>query len=278
MKISTIFSISVAGLFILSAAAGLLGSSALTSNDQLNLVPMIPVTGIAVGPSYTKTESLNWAGYAVSGIGIIDIAQGSWVQTATTCNQTASGAQITAHWAGIDGFASNTVEQTGTLAECLKGKATPQYFAWYEFYPAQSIITITGFKVNVGDVFSATILAKTASSFTLILNDTTTGQSFTVKNPAGFTGERSSAECITEEPKGPNGLLLLAQYSKDPWGVDHTKLSGCTADGEPFGSFTINTYEITDVNENNIKVVMDKPTALSADGTSFQMLWESEGP
>lgn len=274
--IKAIFSISIALLFIFSALSTLEASQ---SNVSLQSMPMVPVSGHSnfLGSDYTKTLSLNWAGYAVSGVGVIKEAQGSWVQTEATCNETADGDQYTAYWVGIDGFASSTVEQIGTLAECTKGSSTPKYFAWYEFYPAQDIIIIPSFKIHVGDVFSATILAaRNASSFTVMLNDTTTGQTYTTKNPSGFSGERSSAECITEEPRGPNGFLLLAQYAKDPWGVDNTNLVGCTANGRSFGSFGSNAYEITDVNENNLRV-MDQPTKLS-DGTSFDMLWESAGP
>jgi hypothetical protein len=270
-----IFSISAAVLFI---STGLLGNLVLSNNaSPLISGPMIPATNIS-GQNYTKTQSFNWAGYAVSGVGIIKTAQGSWVQAATTCNLTADGEQLASYWVGIDGFASNSVEQTGTMAECAKGQSTPHYIAWYEFFPAEPIVPIPGLKVHVGDVFVATVVAKTASSFTLILNDTTTGQSFTVHNPSGVTGERSSAECITEEPDGPEGFFLLAQYSKDPWGIDHTGLGGCTANGKSFGSFGANAFEIADVNENNIRAVMDQPTKLSADGTSFTMVWQSAGP
>ena len=281
-KTKAILCISISLVFLFSAASSpAIGAS--PSGGLLNLqsMPMVPVSGQSnstAGPSYTKSESFNWAGYAVSGVGVIKEAQGSWVQTKATCNQTADGDQYTAFWVGIDGFASSTVEQTGTLVECAKGSSTPHYIAWYEFYPAQAIIVIPGFKVHVGDLFSATVLgSKNASSFTVILNDTTTGQTYTTNSPSGFSGERSSAECITEEPAGSSGFFLLAKYAKDPWGIDNTKLIGCTANGKSFGSYGVNAYEITDVNENNFKV-MDQPTSLSADGTSFVMIWKSEGP
>ncbi len=273
----------VSGMFALMFLISLMpstmaSSNSLSASSQPNFqFPPMQIASEALGPSTTVSESYNWAGYAVSGVGIISSAQGSWIQAAATCNQTATGTQMTAFWVGIDGFATSTVEQTGTLAECLKGSSTPQYFAWYEFYPAQAIRIIKDFKVSPGDVFVAKVIAKSSTSFTLILNDTTTGQSYLKKNPSGFTGDRASAECITEEPLGPKGFFLLANYSSQPWGTDYTNLGGCTANGKAFGSFHSDAFQIIAVNENTF-AVMDQPSKLSSDGTSFIMTWESAGP
>src|SRR5262245_38418315 len=71
--------------------------------------------------------SSNWSGYAVTGApGSVTDVQGSWVVPAVTCSGGPN--QYAAIWVGIDGFNSNTVEQTGTDSDCQNG--TPTYYAW----------------------------------------------------------------------------------------------------------------------------------------------------
>ncbi len=83
--------------------------------------------------------STNWSGYAVTGpAGSVTDAKGSWIVPSVTCS---SAASYSSFWVGIDGFGSNTVEQTGTDSDCQSG--SPTYYAWYEFYPGPAFL-ITG--------------------------------------------------------------------------------------------------------------------------------------
>ena len=81
--------------------------------------------------------SWNWAGYAINATaGSVTMAKGSWIQPSVTCPTTSLS--VAAFWVGIDGLTSPTVEQIGTLAQCLNGAAS--YYAWYEFYPSGSVV------------------------------------------------------------------------------------------------------------------------------------------
>ena len=64
----------------------------------------------------SNSTSTNWSGYAVAG-GTYTTVTASWVQPAVTC----SGTAYSSFWVGIDGDTSNTVEQTGTEADCSSG-------------------------------------------------------------------------------------------------------------------------------------------------------------
>ncbi|MFZ0417228.1 MAG: G1 family glutamic endopeptidase [Candidatus Sulfotelmatobacter sp.] len=68
-------------------------------------------------PIRNVTVSYNtiWAGYAVTGSGFTQV-QGSWIVTAVDCTKTPN--TDSSEWVGIDGWSSNTVEQTGTDADC----------------------------------------------------------------------------------------------------------------------------------------------------------------
>ncbi|HMK82584.1 MAG TPA: G1 family glutamic endopeptidase, partial [Candidatus Bathyarchaeia archaeon] len=64
-----------------------------------------------------QVDSTNWAGYAVTGTDVSDVV-GTYIQPAVSCS---SQTTYVATWVGIDGYSSSTVEQTGTLAECIDG-------------------------------------------------------------------------------------------------------------------------------------------------------------
>src|SRR5437899_2952963 len=82
--------------------------------------------GISNCPAGTVC-STNWSGFAVTGSGVTD-AKGSWIVPSVTCS---SSTTYSSYWVGIDGYSSNTVEQTGTDSDCSSGHGV--YYAWYEF-------------------------------------------------------------------------------------------------------------------------------------------------
>jgi hypothetical protein len=139
------------------------------------------------------TTSSNWSGYAAYGTTFSDV-KGNWVQPAVDCSGLAHNqVSLAAFWVGLDGYVSNTVEQTGTEADCVG--TTPVRYAWYEFYPANTVVLdASRYPVGVNDALHAEV-----SSTTLTLQDTTAGWTFVAPVPArGFAF--SSAEWIAEGP------------------------------------------------------------------------------
>jgi hypothetical protein len=85
---------------------------------------------------------------------------------------------------GLDGYTSETVEQTGTDSDC-DGRR-PSYYAWYEFYPAGSFeINMT---IKPGDRMSAKVVYS-GSEFTIMIEDVTTGKSYSQE----FNGQECEA-------------------------------------------------------------------------------------
>jgi hypothetical protein len=172
---------------------------------------------------------------------------------------------------GIDGYNSNTVEQTGTDSDCQNG--SPTYYAWYEFYPHPSFI-INTVTVKPGDTMMAEVVYNGHSSFTLTITDQTTVQSFSTT--ARLTSAQlSSAEWIAEAPSSSGGVLPLANFGTVFFGSDYTIVSStnfATVGGStgPIGSFPPSSrQEITMVDSSNNPIA--NPSALSADGTSFSI-------
>ncbi|HEY2239397.1 MAG TPA: G1 family glutamic endopeptidase [Streptosporangiaceae bacterium] len=216
----------------------------------------VPKTATS-GTRNPSSQSTNWSGYAATGRTFTSVAS-SWTEPTGTCS---SGSQYSSFWVGLDGYNSNSVEQTGTDVDC-SGR-TAQYYAWYEMYPNPSYeINHT---VRPGDKISASVTYSGTNSYTLKLADSTQGWTYTTtKSLSG--APRSSAEVITEAPccTSSGGTLPLADFGK----VSYT---GSTANGSTLSTF--NPTSITMVSAAGRQT--DSTSALS--GGSFSNTWISKG-
>lgn len=152
----------------------------------------------------TNSTSSNWSGYAVTG-GRYTSVSASWVQPAVDCSVTPTG--WSSFWVGLDGDTTNTVEQTGSEADCSSGRAV--YSAWYEMYPKYPVNYSN--TVKAGDQFSASVTTDGRGAFSLTLTDTTEGWSHTA-NARLKSAKLGSAEVIAEAPSSSGGVLPLADF------------------------------------------------------------------
>ena len=210
------------------------------------------------GVKNQTTTSTNWSGYAATGSNFTSVAS-SWTEPTGTCNT--SGAQYSSFWVGLDGYNSNSVEQTGTDTDC-SGR-TPQYYAWYEMYPAPSYEI--NHIVRPGDKISASVTYAGSSSFTLTISDSTQGWTYTTSKRLSGAA-RSSAEVIAEAPccTSSGGTLPLADFGT-------VNFTGSTSNGSTLSSF--NPVGITMVSASGKQE--DSISALS--GGSFSARWLSSG-
>ena len=226
--------------------------------------------GLATDGSVT---SENWSGFAVTG-SAFTVAKGSWTIPTVNCTKTPS--TYSSFWVGIDGYSSSTVEQTGTDSDC--SGSSPRYYAWYEFYPAGSIL-ISGVPVSPGNKMSASV-TYSGSEFTIKITNVTTGKTFS-KSSRVSGAQRTSAEWIAEAPccTRSGGILPLADFGTVDLGSDYTGVSGTNdaTDGAisgPISEFGSSVFSITMVSSGGANEAV--PSALSADGTSFDVVWKSE--
>ena len=230
------------------------------------VAPLAFTQGTAVGPNLRMgTASLNWAGYAVTGsAGSVTYVAGSWVVPTISCTKQTT---YVAFWAGIDGFASNTVEQAGVLAQCSKG--SPSYSAWYEFYPSP-MVTISSVTVKPGDTVAVSV-SYSSGLFTITLTNGT--RQYTTSGSVSGA-QLSSAECITERPAIGGSLTSLADFGTVSFGNDYTLVSGtCYATvGSTTGSFgSLGAVSITMTNYRG--ETLAAPSQLTQDGSSFNVTW-----
>jgi peptidase A4-like protein len=171
------------------------------------------VLGMA-GSASAVSVSGDWYGYAVTGATYTSTTA-DWTMPAMTCTTPNSYIAI---WTGLDGYSSDSVEQIGAEAYC--SGSTPEYFGWYELYPAAAVDFSKTLKP--GDSLTAGV-SYSSSKFTLTLDDVTQGWTETVtKALAGAA--RSSAETIVEVPDNFSCLSAhtLAAFTGDT--VDGTAL------------------------------------------------------
>jgi len=103
---------------------GFLGLATIPALAQVSISPMASKTA-SVRPAFQhapmkfhlvrpdgSVESANWSGYAVTGSDFTN-ATGSWTVSAVNCTKTPD--TYSAFWVGIDGYSSDTVEQTEPL-------------------------------------------------------------------------------------------------------------------------------------------------------------------
>jgi hypothetical protein len=156
----------------------------------------------------SHSASSNWSGYAVAGFGPYASVSSRWTQPAVECKKTPNG--WSAFWVGLDGDTTETVEQTGTEADCSSGTAV--YGAWYEMYPKYPVnFPTTKDPVLPGDTFTASVTHLAKGKFKLVLSDTTRGWSRTVSKRLR-SARLGSAEAIAEAPTGGEGVLPLADF------------------------------------------------------------------
>ncbi|NUR27829.1 MAG: hypothetical protein HOV83_18625 [Catenulispora sp.] len=198
------------------------------------------------------STSSNWSGYAATGRTYTKVSA-TWTQPAVSCG---SATTYSSFWVGLDGDGSNSVEQTGTEADCSGGRAV--YSSWYEMYPKYPVNFSN--PVSPGDVFQASVTYSGSGKFVLVLTDKTKGWSHTINatlnNPA-----LASAEVIAEAPSSSSGVLPLSNFGT-------VNFSNSSANGASLSSFSPD--KITMASGSTTKAV---PGSISSGG-NFSVAWK----
>ncbi|MEZ0068187.1 hypothetical protein ABIA32_004211 [Streptacidiphilus sp. MAP12-20] len=199
-----------------------------------------------------NSSSSNWAGYAATGGGFTTISA-SWVQPAVSCG---SATTYSSFWVGLDGDGSNSVEQTGTEADCSGGRAV--YSSWYEMYPKYPVNFSD--TVQPGDHFTASVTYTGSGHFTMKLSDVTRGWSHSVSKSYS-PAQRYSAEVIAEAPSSSSGVLPLSDFGT-------VNFTSSLANGQAIGNYSPD--QINMVSGSTTKAT----TSSLSGGTAFSVSWK----
>src|SRR5436305_10299833 len=163
------------------------------------------VNGALNAPNHkiSHSTSPNWSGYSAIN-GRYTNVSANWTQPTASCTSQATYASF---WVGLDGDGSNSVEQTGTSADCSGGR--PSYYAWYEMYPKYPVNL--ALPVQPGDSISASVTTSGNGRFTLTITNKTAHVTYqTTQNLK--RAQLASAEVIAEAPSGSGGVLPLTNF------------------------------------------------------------------
>ena len=239
----------------------------------LLLVPLVPALASPDHPTRMGARfgaSTNWAGYAVETslatptAGAVTDVKGAWVVPAVDCTATGGASTYSAAWVGIDGYASNSVEQLGTESDCRNYGTTPYYAAWYEMYPKPS--RGIAHTVHAGDHMTAEV-SYSSGRYTLTMTDATAGWSFITTQKSN--GVRSSAEWIIEAPWS-GGVLPLANFGAIGFSAASATLSGHA------GAISDAAWQADRIDMvNDAGSLKALTSALDPTGTAFTDAWVS---
>jgi hypothetical protein len=212
------------------------------------------MAGASHGLRAASVESSNWSGYAATGAtGAFTSVSASWTQPTLTCT---SKTTYSSYWVGLDGYSNSALEQTGTEADCIGGKA--EYGAWWEVLPAaESPYSVT---VKAGDALSASVVDNGNGTFTMTLTDSTEGWSKATTATGSSGYQDSSAEVIAEATDVNGRIANLSDFGT-------ASFTNATADGN-----SLSSYSPTEIVMAGSRDTKAQPSAIS--GGSFSVTWE----
>ena len=199
-----------------------------------------------------NSSSSNWSGFAATGGGFTSISA-SWVEPTGKCS---SATTYSSFWVGIDGDGSNSVEQTGSEVDCSGG--SPQYYSWYEMYPAYPVNFSN--TVRPGDHFTGSVTYNGSGKFTMKLSDTTQGWSRSVSKTYS-PAQRYSVEVIAEAPSSSTGVLPLTNFGT-------VNFTNSLANGQALGNYSPD--QINMVSGSTTKA----STSSLSGGENFSVTWK----
>jgi Peptidase A4 family len=183
-------------------------------------------------------------------------------------NCSATPDSFSAHWLGLDGFGTATVEQAGVLAACSGG--TPHYAAWLEMFPRVPVYPHIA--IRPGDSVTVSVFfQRSTRRFTIALADTSNGAHFShsLPCPSGSTCRRTSAEAISEPPSSGGQIQPLTDFRAASFtGIRITDQAGHR---RTLRSGRWDTVKIINMNPAD-STVLDQPSQLFH-GTAFDNYW-----
>jgi Peptidase A4 family len=237
-------------VLLVLAVLGIAGAAATPTAARTSRSSNAPLR--APSHKLTNSTSSNWSGYSAIN-GRYTSVSANWTQPTASCT---SQTTYSSFWVGLDGDGSNTVEQTGTSADCSGGR--PSYYAWYEMYPKYPVnLSIA---VRPGDSMSGSVTTSGNGRFTLTITNNTTHASYQTTQMLKRAQLRS-AEVIAEAPSSSSGVLPLTNFGT-------ANFSSSTVNGQTIGSFNPDRIDMV------ANGVTKATTSSLSGGTSFSVAWK----
>jgi hypothetical protein len=197
----------------------------------------------SVGP-----DSHIWSGYVACGSAYTSVTA-TWVQPQVSCTSNGS----VGFWVGLDGYGSDTVEQTGTDANCASG--TAQYYGWWEFYPADA--TNYNEPVYPGDTIVASVTYEGSDTYSLKLTDVT--RAWSENTTLNAVAQNVSAEVIVEATSINGQVTALPNFTA-------AQFTDTAIDGGSLQAAGAQQLDMADLANDDSQPPIAYPTPLSGSG------------
>ena len=217
-------------------------------------------------PGASPSRSDNWSGLVDTGsAATFTSVRGDWVVPRV---QGSSQDEASGTWIGIDGDGVSSLIQTGTAQNSGPDFGGTQYSAWVQLLPgAPEVIGNTSGPalVQPGDAMAASIFEDSPGLWTIDLNDTTQGWSFSEQ--FSYVTPGLTAEWIEEATTVNGSVATLPDYGSTTFtdlGTGGTGLS------------STNLYPI--YMDSQSGTVISYPTGFDASADSFSLFYGSPDP
>jgi hypothetical protein len=161
-------------------------------------------TNVTTASELSSDITSNWAGYAASS-GTYSGVSGSWTVPSVSSSGSTSA---DATWIGIGGVSTDDLIQVGTQ-DVVTASGQNETSAFYELLPDSSI-TIPDVTISAGDSVSASLVNNGSDQWTIILKDSTNGQSYSTT--VNYASSENSAEWIEEDPSDGESQIPLDDF------------------------------------------------------------------
>ncbi|RAL58708.1 hypothetical protein DID88_003065 [Monilinia fructigena] len=128
-----------------------------------------------------------------------------------TTGETSASEFTASTWVGIDGYNCDNLWQAGIDSTIQKSNGEISYYAWYEWYPASTVVIDLG-SLSANDIISVNLTTSGFNTGTVVMENKSTGRSFTKTISSDKTLCGVSAEWIMEDLSTDSSDIGLASY------------------------------------------------------------------
>ncbi|TEY74753.1 hypothetical protein BOTCAL_0070g00200 [Botryotinia calthae] len=194
------------------AVAALAASSAVAApTTKLNAKQRLAQRNKNAARSEYYNES--WAGAVLTGAVYTGVSASFPIPKPAigTTGETSASDFTASTWIGIDGYNCNNLWQAGVDATIEKSTGEISYYAWYEWYPADTQVIDLG-TLTAEDVISVNLTTSGLNQGTVVMENKSTGKSYTTTVSSANTLCGVSAEWIMEDLSIDSSTIGLANY------------------------------------------------------------------
>ncbi|KAI9647251.1 hypothetical protein NHQ30_003634 [Ciborinia camelliae] len=198
--------------YSIAVAALLTGSAVAAPATKLNAKERLALRNNKAARS-DEYYNDSWAGAVLTGAAYTGVSSSFPIPKPAvgTTGETSASDFTASTWIGIDGYGCNNLWQAGVDSTIEASTGTISYYAWYEWYPADTQVIDLG-TLSAEDVISVNLTTSGFNTGTIVMENKSTGKSFTDTISSTNTLCGVSAEWIMEDLSIDSSTMGLSNF------------------------------------------------------------------